>query len=99
MSSGQTSSVDEIKQRWKTAKLFSAWTQLAAERRQRVSAELEETATELRDDQPELAADLTAALDALDALSLSGHRQLLEDMERDVGALISALDDLSAKRG
>jgi hypothetical protein len=58
--------LDKIRRRWTEANFLLVWQQIPRPRRERVLAELEESARELAHSDRQLAADLTVALDVLD---------------------------------
>ena|SRR6187455_2997978 len=91
--------LDEIRRRWAAVNLaVQGWAALPVARRERVLAELEETAREVRGSDDQLAADFSVALDALDAMVQVGAQDLVALAASDMRVVLAALDKAS-KRG
>jgi hypothetical protein len=82
----------KIRNRWDVAGVVAAgWGHLSERRRDRVLGELEETARQ--EDDKELAADLWAAIDALDLIGRNPGLDLVAHALSDVRALLQALSE------
>jgi len=91
--------IKEIRQRWAAADVIvRGWGALPAIRRERVLAELEETARTVQESDDQFASDLTAALDALDLIASVASLDLVAHATSDVRALLLALDETSGRR-
>jgi len=90
--------LDEIRRRWAAVSLaVQGWAALPGVRRERVLAELEESVREISGWDGALAADLSVALDALDAMVQAGAVDLVALAASDVRVVLAALDK-AAKR-
>jgi len=84
--------VSEIRSRWRPVEFAAAWAAIPVDRRQRVFAELEETARELRESEPALAADLLVALDALESMSAAAALLGAHPASLDIAKLIDLIE-------
>jgi len=90
--------IKEIRRRWAAADaIVQGWGALPSARRERVVAELEETAREVRDRDDQFASDLTAALDALDLMGRVGSFDFVAHATTDIRLVLRALDETSGK--
>ena len=82
------SNVEAIRRRWAAADVAQKWHSIPADRRERVLAELEESAREAAPRDPMLAADLNAAVAVLDAPGNAPLMDLLAQAHADIRALL-----------
>jgi len=82
------SSIEAIRRRWAAADRGLKWHGIPADRRERVLAELEENAREAAERDPQLASDLNAAVDALDAPDNAPLLELLSRAHADIRVLL-----------
>lgn len=82
------SDIENIRRRWASAHSILKWHGIPPERRQRVLAELEENARTVATDDPQLASDLTCAVDGLDCWDHAALLDLLKQAHADISALL-----------
>ena len=85
--------IGEIRSRWRAVEFAAAWAALPADRRERVLAELEESARSVLDSNPVLAADISIALDALDSVSVAAAAFGAHPASADIATLIELIVD------
>ena len=78
------SNLDALRRRWAGTDAVLKWVSTPRERRERVLAELEETAREASSRDQQLASDLTLAVDVLDTEDNAPLLELLKQAQADI---------------
>lgn len=87
--SADDQTLDKIRRRWVASSQALAWQEIPSARRERVLAELEESAREIRETDQQLAADLTTAVDVLDSAGNPALLDLLRQAQDDIQELLT----------